>query len=193
MRKMVFAAALVLAFFLTSTAFADYVIKLKNGGSVKTSNYWKEKEEIKFQYKGGVASLPSKDITSIEEVAGEPSENVEKQKEQASTAGEVVVEAKKAPPPEVEKATPAEASQETDVQKKDKKGLDPESYKKEKAYYMEQYEQAYQRYLDATSRRDKEAKEKAWEEFNRYGGKVVSMEPELRKTNNGEVPPWWKE
>ncbi len=75
----------------------------------------------------------------------------------------------------------------------DKKEIDIEQYKKQKAYYTEQFEQAYQRYLEATSRRDEEGKKKAWEEFNNFGGKVVSMEAELRKKNNGVVPQWWKE
>lgn len=71
--------------------------------------------------------------------------------------------------------------------------MDIEQYKKQKAYYTEQFEQAYQRYMDATSRKDEEGKKKAWEEFNNYGGKVVSMEAEVMKKNNGVVPQWWKE
>jgi len=38
-----------------------------------------------------------------------------------------------------------------------------------------------------------EGKKKAWEEFNNFGGKVVSMEDELKKKNNGITPQWWKE
>jgi hypothetical protein len=194
MKKMVFGAAMVLTFFLGFTAFADYVINLKNGGSVKTTSYWKEKDEVKFQYQGGVASLPSKNILSIVKVEAESSESIKKQKEQLPTAGEIAVETKKVPALEVPKAAPVEVSKESDIQEKEqKKEVDPEFYKKQKAYYMEQYEQAYQRYLEATSRRDQEAKKKAWEEFNRFGGKVVSLETELREKNNGVLPQWWKE
>lgn len=57
MKKMFYGAAIVLTFFLSSTAFADYVIKLKNGRSVETERYWEEKDAIKFQYQGGVASV----------------------------------------------------------------------------------------------------------------------------------------
>jgi hypothetical protein len=90
------------------------------------------------------------------------------------------------PPPtpkKVEIPAPVQAANEITV----------EHYKKQKAYYTQQYEEAYQRYLDATSRRDLEAKKKAWVEFNKYGGEVVKMESDLRKKNNGEVPSWWKE
>jgi hypothetical protein len=68
-----------------------------------------------------------------------------------------------------------------------------EHYRKQKAYYIEQFEQAYQRYLEASSRRDAEGKKKAWEEFNRFGGQVITLETELKKKNNGSLPSWWKE
>ncbi len=192
MKKLFYGAAIVLTFFLSSTAFADYVIKLKNGRSVETERYWEEKDAIKFQYQGGVASLLKKNILSIVKVEEKFSERSSKQKEQSPALG-VPVETKKASAPEMAKSTPGEASQEIEVKENDKKEIDIESYKKQKVYYTEQFEQAYQRYLEATSRRDVEGKKKAWEEFNNYGGRVVSMEEELRKKNNGIVPQWWKE
>jgi hypothetical protein len=192
MKKLLYSAVIALTFFLSSTAFADYVIKLKNGRSVETERYWEEKDAIKFQYQGGVASLLKRNILSIVKVEGKLSERSSKQKEQPPALA-IPVETKKTPAPEMAKATPAEASKEAEVKENDKKEIDVESYKKQKVYYTEQFEQAYQRYLEASSRRDQEAKKKAWEEFNNYGGKVVSMEEELRKKNNGIVPQWWKE
>jgi hypothetical protein len=69
--------------------------------------------------------------------------------------------------------------------------IDAGYYKKQKAFFTEKYEQAYERYLEASSQRDREAKKKAWEEFNRYGGQVSSLEEELRKQNQGVLPNWW--
>lgn len=183
----------VLTFFLSSTAFADYVIKLKNGRSVETTNYWHEKNQIKFQFKGGIASIPQKNILSIVKIEEESSGRVYKRKDQSSPPNEVPIEMRKAPPSEIAKSTPSETPKEITVQGNNQKDIDIESYKKQKAYYTEQYEQAYQRYLEATSRRDEEAKKKAWDEFNNFGGKVVSMEAELMKKNNGVVPQWVKE
>jgi hypothetical protein len=68
-----------------------------------------------------------------------------------------------------------------------------EYYRKQKAYYMERFDRAYRRYLEASSRRDAEGKKKAWEEFNRFGGQVIALETELKKKNQGTVPSWWKE
>ena len=190
MMRLFYAAAIVLTFFLSSTAFADYVIKLKNGRSVEIERYWEEKDTIKFQYQGGVASLSKKNILSIVKVEEKFSERSHKEKEQ-SPALEILPETKKASAPDMGKSNPGEASKESDVKENDKKEIDIESNRKQKVYYTEQFEQAYQRYLEATSRRDAEGKKKAWEEFNNFGGKVVSMEEDLKKKNNGTVPQWW--
>ncbi len=193
MKKLAYGAAIVLTFFLSSPAFADYVIKLKNGGSVGTANYWEEKGEIKFQYQGGIVSIPKRNIVSVLKVEEKFSERVYRQEEQSPAPREAPEKMRKAPAPEVAKLNPVEPSEGIGIQQKDKKEIEIESYKKQKAYYTEQLEQAYQRYLDATSRKDEEAKKQAWEEFNKLGGKVVSMEDELKEKNKGIVPQWWKE
>jgi len=142
MKKMIFGAAMVLTFFLNSTAFADYVIKLKNGRSVEVERYWEEKDVIKFQYRDGVASLLKRNILSVVKVQRKTSERVGKQKEQSPAVAEVAVAAKKVPAPEIVKATQIEAPKEVGVKENGKKEIDMESYKKQKAYYTDQFEQA---------------------------------------------------
>ena len=46
MKKTTLGLALALSFSFCSPAFADYVIKLKNGRKVETEKYWEEKGEI---------------------------------------------------------------------------------------------------------------------------------------------------
>jgi len=184
MKKDFYGMAILLTFFLVSSAHGDYLIKLKNGRSVGVEKYWEEKGEIKFQYQGGVASLPKNNILSIVSVEERFPERVNRQEDPSPAQKEVAEEPKK---PE------AKGKEESAVRKEASKAIDVDYYKKQKAFYMEQYEQAYQRYMDATSRKDAEAKKKAWEEFNDFGGKVFSLETELRKKNNGVVPQWWKE
>ena len=183
MKKYSLGLAVLLALGLSSTAFGDYVIKLKNGRTVETAKYWEEKNEVKFQWGGGVASLPRGNILNIIWVE---EKSPERKVTQDPTPAEPKGTPAGAPPPaqkKVETPAPVQVSNEINV----------ENYKKQKAYYTQQFEDAYQRYLDATSRRDAEAKKKAWDEFNKYGGEVVKMETELRKKNHGEVPSWWKE
>jgi hypothetical protein len=183
MKKISVGLTFLLAVFLSGPAFADYVIKLKNGRTVETAKCWEEKGEVKFQWEEGVASLPKKNVVSIEWVEEKFPSRAYRPNPQAAEPKQVPEETPKAAVKKGEPPAPPEASQEINV----------EQYKTKKAQYVTQYEQAYQRYLDATSRRDAEAKKKAWEEFNSYGGEVVKMETELRKRNNGQVPSWWKE
>ena len=183
MKKISFGLAILLALGLHSPAFGDYVIKLKNGRTVETAKCWEEKGELKFQWQGGVASLPKKNILSINWVEKKFSDRAARQEQTPAAPKPVAVDSPPPAPKKVEAPAPVEAKEEVNAA----------AYKKQKAYYTQQFEDAYQRYLEATSRRDPEAKKKAWDEFNKYGGEVVKMETDLRKKNNGEVPAWWKE
>jgi hypothetical protein len=183
MKKFTLGLAVLLALGFSSTAFGDYAIKLKNGRTVETAKYWEEKNEVKFQWQGGVASLPKKNILSIKWVEEKFYDRRVNQNPSPAEPKETPAEVSPPPPKKAETPAPVQASEEINV----------ERYKKAKAYYMQEFEDAYQRYLEATSRRDPEGKKKAWAEFNKYGGEVVKMETELRKKNNGEVPSWWKE
>jgi len=193
MKKIAYGVAILLTILLGSPAFADYVITLKNGRTVETEKYWEEKGEVKFNWEGGVASIPKKQVVSIKWVKEKftprkyPSQDSTAEKEKK----ELQLEAKKEPQLEARQASPK------DAEKSDSsagfKESEKEFYKKQKAHFTGQFEDAYQRYLEATSRRDEEGKKKAWEEFNYFGGQVGSLETELRKRNNGVVPEWWKE
>ena len=182
MKKITVGLTLLLAVFLSGPAFADYVIKLKNGRTVETAKCWEEEGQVKFQWEEGVASLPKKNVVSIDWVEEKFPSRASRPNPQPSETKPIAEETAKTVAKKGESTVSQEASREINI----------EQYKKKKAQYVSQYEQAYQRYLDATSRRDAEAKKKAWEEFNNYGGEVVKMETELRKKNNGEVPSWWK-
>jgi len=184
MKRLFFlAAAITFTFFLSSASLAGYVIKLKNGRNIPTAKFWEEKGEIRFYWSNGTAGIPKEDILSIEkgrETAGEgiPSarESVPKMREAVAKPEAVSAKGEKASEPEGEKER-----------------IDVEYYKKQKVFYIEKYQQAYEKYLEAGSRRDEEARKKAWEEFNHFGGQVITLEEELKKKNKGVVPKWWKE
>ncbi len=160
--------AIFLTFFFSSTSLAGYIIKLKNGRCLPTPYYWEQKGEIKFDWANGVAGIQKKEVLSVV---------------QEEEAVEVVIPPEKKPALELRTLEPGA----------EKEKIDIEYYKKQKAFYAEKYERAYERYLEASSRQDKAAKEKAWEEFNRYGGQVISMQEELKKKNKGVLPEWWNQ
>ncbi len=189
MRELSVGLAILLTLAFNPPAMADYLIKLKNGRTVETPRWWEEQGEIKFQWAGGVASLSKKDLLAITEVKNKFSEAPDGEKQPAPE--------NPGTPPGTPLSTmnivgnvfPGERLFSEEVLQRG--GM--EHYRKQKAYYIERFEQAYQRYLEASSRRDEEGKKKAWEEFNRFGGQVITLETELRKKNNGTLPSWWKE
>jgi hypothetical protein len=188
MKAVTYGVAILLILLWNPAALADYVIKLKNGGKIETQKCWEEKSEIKFQWQGGVGSLPKGNVAGIEKVKEKfPDRTYKEYKEEKEPAP-----ALRDAPIEPQKETNKEGERPSSLGEGFKES-DIESYKKQKAQYMGLYEEAYQRYLDATSRHDEEGKQKAWEEFNRFGGRVITLETELKQKNNGVVPQWWKE
>jgi hypothetical protein len=180
---------------LSSYAFAGYVIKFKNGRTVETTKCWEEKNEVKFQWQGGIVSIPKGNVLTILQLEEKFPERTLKKEKKASTEQPQQTSSehpKEAPQPGMSKVEPA-APVEKSASPETLKEIDVEYYKKQKAHYTEKYEQALQRYFEASSRKDVEGKKEAWEEFNKFGGQVITLETELKKKNNGTVPSWWKD
>ncbi|MFH1763842.1 MAG: hypothetical protein ABIF09_06590 [Gemmatimonadota bacterium] len=189
MKKISLGLAALLSLSLGSPAAADYLIKLKNGRTVETAKCWEEKGEVKFQWQGGVASFPKGNVLDVIRVEEKFSDRAPRESGNSPETREAPVGTAKPEAKKVEK--PAFPGKPTPSQ--EPKEIEAEKYKKQKAQYTQQFEEAYQRYLEASARKDPRAKKIAWEEFNRYGGQVVSLEAELMKKNNGTLPGWWKE
>jgi len=183
-KTLFFLFTFTLLFSLNSAALAEYVIKLKNGKSLQIPHYWVEKDEIKFYWESGIAGIPGESISSIAKVKKDPTE------QQVLSVRKMDGELKEVPAEPMKMTAERIGKSRTEAAREE---IDAEYYKKQKAFRMEKYEQAYQRYLEACSRRDEEAKRKTWEEFNKLGGQVFALENDLRNKNNGVLPSWWKE
>ena len=169
-----FMTAVAFLFGLSSAALAGYAIKLKNGRILATPSFWEDKGVIKFYWETGIATIPKEVIRSIGIIIDVPAMTAPDPK------GSI---AEPVPTPTKEEKTPVAGVQ------KDK--IDDEYYKKQKAQFTEKFEQAHERYLEASSRRDGVAKKKAWEEFIQQASQVSALEEELKKKNNGVLPEWW--
>ena len=169
-----FVIAIVFLLGLSTAALAGFLIQLKNGRILPTSEFWEEKEMIKFYWESGVASIPKEVIRSIGVIEEVPVMTPPNPKEPVPEPKAVVGKEEKTAEPNVETEK-----------------IDPGYYKKQRAFFTEKFEQAHERYLEASSQRDREAKKKAWEEFTQYAGKVSALEEELKKKNNGVLPEWW--
>jgi len=182
MKKIFCLTAIIFAFGLSSAAWAEYVIQLKNGRTLSVSNFWEEKGVVKFYWQDGIVGLSKKDVISIKARKQDDPDKISYVSQPALNSNQG-------------KETPVSA--ETLEQAQDKKAPDPvapkekvnvELYEKQKALYTEEYEKAHQRYLEATSRHDAEAKKKAWEEFTHFARQVSIVDEELRKMNEGGIP-----
>ncbi len=175
MKKIFCLTAIIFALSLSSAAWAEYVIRLKNGRILAISKFWEENGVVKFYWQSGIVGIPKKDVVAIKtrkhdgqdkiHFASKPDLKSEKIKivPVSAAAQESALDQK---PPE-----PGAPKEKVDVA----------PYEKQKAYYKAEYEKALERYFQASSRHDEEGKKKAWEEFNRYGGQVISLEEELKK------------
>jgi len=171
-----FVIAMVFLLGLSTAALAGFLIQLKNGRILPTSGFWEEKEVIKFFWDSGVASIPKEVIRSISVIEENPVMIPPNPKEPVPEPKAVVGKEEKTREPNAKTEE-----------------VDPEYYKKQRAFFTEKCEQAHERYLGASSQRDRESKKKAWEEFTGYGAKVAALEEEVKKQNQGVLPKWWNE
>lgn len=169
---------LAVGFFLgsISVAMAGYLIELKNGRVLPTSEFWEEKGIIKFYWESGIASIPKEIIRSIGFVKDAPLMK-------APTLKESITEPNPTPPKEKKTEEPGPAQEK----------IDAGYYKKQKTFLTGKYEQTYEKYLEASSGHDLEGKKEAYEELIRYAGQVSVLEEELKKKNQGILPKWWNE
>ena len=173
-------------------AMAGYEIELKNGRVLPTQKFWEENGIIKFYWESGIASIPKGVIRSVKFVEDAPVAKASTLKEatpkpMSTPPQDPIPHPKSTPPKEIQKEVKTEEPGPA------KEKIDAEYYKEQKALFRGKYEQAHERYLEASSRHDPEAKKEAWEEFIRYGGKVGALEEELKKKNQGVLPRWWNE
>jgi hypothetical protein len=154
----------------------------RNGRVLPVSNFWEEKGIVKFYWQNGIVGLPKKNISSIKlkktdgpdkiQYISNPPPTADQPIEVPVSAGtQEPVQGKRAPEPAVSKAK-----------------VSVELYEKQKALYTEEYEKANERYLQATSRHDREGKKKAWEEMNNFAGQVSVVDEELKKNTPNTIP-----
>jgi hypothetical protein len=182
MKKIIFLTAIIFAFGLSSAGGAEYEIKLKNGRVLPVSNFWDEKGVVKFYWQNGIVGLPKKDIFSIKVRKNDAADKIQYVSEPALSPkqpSETKVSSE-AQEPAQDKKTPDLVAP--------KERVRIELYEKQKALYTEEYEKANERYLQATSRHDAEAKKKAWEEINHFARQVSIVDEELKKSTQTTTP-----
>ncbi len=182
MKKIICLTAIIFTFGLSSAAWADYVIRLKNGRILAISKFWEENGVVKFYWQSGIVGIPKKDIVAIKTRKHDGQDKIHFVSKPGLKSEQVKIAPVSAAAQEL---TPDKKTPDVGVRKEK---ISVELYEKEKEYYKAEYEKALERYFQASSRHDEEGKKKAWEEFNRYGGQVISLEEELKKKTPSTTP-----
>jgi len=175
MKKLISMIVIILSFLAFPATGQDaYRIRLKNGGEFKTLKYWSEGDQVKFYIYGGIAGVQKDSIRKIEKTI---SENIIYKKSQRH-----------------QKA--AKISPETNDGKNQKieEKIDINYYRERKEQLESELDRTLERFREATSRRDLEAKDREKKEMRRLTGEIYALTEEVKQKNEGKIPGgWWKE
>jgi hypothetical protein len=174
----------------------SYSIQLENGGQFITNRYWEEGDQIMFYIYGGIAGVPKKFVKSIKE-----SKLNYKDKNEARASESIDNDRKISNPEKVKNNEPAKEDSSSPVgtgekkqgEKRSAEGIDFEYYRKTKIKLREQFDQAREKYLEASSNKDPEAKELARQEMVEFSKQIYDLADELKRKNNGVLPDWWEQ
>jgi hypothetical protein len=180
--KRLIRAAIILVFLIDPCiGDAAYRIQLKNGREIITSRYWEEGSEIKFYSDDGVMGIPKDLVRQIEQ------SDLPEKKATKETATKETDEQKATKPTPMADGEVATGNQTGDAK------VDIKEYKEKKLLLKRKFDEAWERYLEASKNKDLEAKEKARQEMIEFSGQVYDLADELKAKNKGVLPDWWEE
>ena len=146
-------------------SYALFLIQLKSGRTISTEYYQIEGNTIILEVGGGSLKIPKDDVLSIVETKGEAKKEV---------PAEPRVEPKDLP------KDPAPVTGQKEIK----------SYLEKKAEIRDRLEAAKKAYFEAGDRASKETERKKMISVSK---EMYALEEEVKKSNNGVLPDWWKE
>ena len=166
-------AAIITIVFLIypSICFSSYLIELKNGSTFIINHYWKEGNQIKFYYSGGVVGIEKEFVREIRESDLAYNEEIIEQVTSQTT-----------------KMPDKELYPKIDMTNED---IDIEFYKNAKKDLIEKYRKAKNKLDKAIIGRDKIAKREAKKGIKEIHDKLSDLSNELKSKNKGVLPNWW--
>jgi hypothetical protein len=194
--KSLISLSTVLFFLVPSLAGSNpYSIQLENGGQFITSQYWEEGNQIMFSIYGGIAGVQKSLVKSIKELklmyrAKDESRVSKSSGNDQKTSGPEKVENKE--PVKGDSSTLAGTINKKQGEKQSTEGMDFEYYRGAKMRLRAQFDQAREKYLEASSNKDPEAKELARKEMIEFSRQIYDLADELKRKNNGVLPDWWE-
>ncbi len=186
------AALFILPYPHVSTA---YVIQLKNGVEFSTYHYWQEGNQTMFYLEGGIVGIEKDFIKEIRK-----SHPVKKRvihvvseitRTQVSEQGSSVPSANQGALGNKDLGN-VEQKPEGESTAENISPVDFVSYQQKNLALRTALEKALERYRMASGQQDKEAEEKAREEFRALSKQLFDLSDEVKAKNNGVLPAWWE-
>ena len=177
MKKFILIIATIAFFMCSSVCFSSYLIELKNGSTFITYHYWKEGQQIKFYYRGGVVGINRNLVREIRE------SDLPYKKE--------VVEQKASQTPEItSKEAGKKAGEETEAESKE---IDVEYYQRMNEELWEKYREANEIRRQAKTDRNQPQYDQARQKIIEVINKLSELSSELKEKNKGVLPDWWQD
>jgi hypothetical protein len=177
MRKFFLIIVTIVFFIYPSVCLSSYLIELKNGSTFITNHYWKEGQQIKFYYRGGVVGIPKNFVKAIRKSDIAYKEEIDSKQDSVDPKSKINGK-----------------SGITTTEKKEKYGtVDLKYYIEKKIALTAELDESLERLREATRNKDPEAKNKARDEMRKISTKIYDLTDELKEKNNGKLPEgWWE-
>jgi hypothetical protein len=176
---------------------ASYLIQLRNGRQVATSQYWKEGHTIMFSIAGGVGGVPESAVLHIQTVEDPPASDLAhaatpQVMPQAKPQGAPQAEQQGAPPGplQTEQHAPPQAEVPPEGGKLSKREL--EAYWQKKEEIKSQLDLAVERYREVSSAHSPEEKATIQREITAWSKQLFDLRDEVKQKNQGRLPEGWE-
>lgn len=164
---------------------ASYLIQLRNGRHIATSQYWKEGQTIMFSTAGGVGGVPESAVLQIQTVEDPPASALT-----GATEPHVAPHAvRHGVPPAAPNALPPAAGPREGGKLSQR---DLEAYWHKKEELKAQLDLAVERYREASSAHSPEDKAKIQREITAWSKQLFDLRDEVKQKNQGHLPEGWE-
>jgi hypothetical protein len=168
---------------------ASYLIQLRNGRQVATSQYWKEGHTIMFSIAGGVGGVPESAVLHIQTVEDPPASDLA----HAATPQVMPQATPQGAPPgplQTEQPAPPQAEVPPEGGKLSTRELEAYGHKKEEL--KSQLDGAVERYREVSSAQSPEEKATLQREITAWSKQLFDLRDEVKQKNQGRLPEGWE-
>jgi hypothetical protein len=176
---------------------ASYLIQLRNGRQVATSQYWKEGQTIRFAIAGGVGGVPESAVLHIQTVEDPPASDLAHAATphvmpQAKPQGAPQAAPQGAPPGPLQTEQPAPPPAEVPPEGGTLSKRELEAYWHKKEELKAQLDGAVERYRDVSSAQSPEEKATIQREITAWSKQLFDLRDEVTQKNQGRLPEGWE-